>query len=234
LIGLSNSGTATENAARYLRRRILSGDLPAGAPINQNDVAATVGVSRSPVRDAIQLLAAERLIVTRAHSTAVVAPLSLDDLEELYELRIALEPPLCKTALPNLTRVTVLEMNELMEAMESTEDMLVWLEANDRFHAAVYRRASRPRMVEIVHRARQQTGRYTRILVAELGTADSNDQHRRILDAVTNQDGPALERAVRDHLAISRDVILRHLYDKERDAIHSDGRAARPIAGPTD
>jgi len=212
----SRGGTAAYRATDYLRRQIISGELSPGAPINQNDVAVALGVSRSPIRDAIAVLAGERLVVTKAHTTAVVAPLGLDDLQELYELRMAVEPQLCRLALPNLNRVTLMHMEEQLETMEETDDMFTWVEANDRFHADMYRHADRPRMVGIVDRARQQTGRYTRLLITELGTAESNEQHRRIHDAVVARDGPGLEAEVLDHLTSACDVILKLLYEKGR------------------
>ena len=209
--------TAADAAADFLRSRIIAGDLAPGSPINQNEVASALGVSRSPVRDAIAMLAAERLVITKAHATAVVAPLGLDDLQELYEIRMAIEPTLCGLAMPNLNRVTLLRMEEQLETMETTDDLDTGVSPNDRFHAAMYREAPRPRRVEIVDQARQQTGRYTKVLVTELGPEDSNAQHRRILEAVAAGDGPALEAEVRDHLGSACDIILKLLYEKSRD-----------------
>jgi DNA-binding GntR family transcriptional regulator len=205
-------------ATDYLRRRIISGDFAPGAPINQNEVAAQIGVSRSPVRDAIAVLAAERLVVTKAHTTAVVAPLGLDDLQELYELRIAIEPSLCRLALPNLKRKSHFDMEEQLQTMENTDDLARWVETNDLFHAGLYRPAPRPRMVEIVERARQQTGRYTRMLITELGAEESNRQHRRIFDAATRGSGSNLEAEVLEHLRSACDVILKLLYERDRNA----------------
>jgi DNA-binding GntR family transcriptional regulator len=201
-------------ATDYLRRRILAGEVAPGTAISQNEVAAALGVSRSPVRDAITALAAERLVMTKARASAVVAPLSLDDLQELYELRMAIEPSLSRLALPNLNRLTLLHMQEQLEVMEATEDMATWIETNDCFHADLYRQAPRPRMVEIVDRARQQTGRYTRLLITEVGAESSNLQHRRIYDAAARGDGPLLEAELSEHLSSACDLILRLMYER--------------------
>ncbi|MDH3540567.1 MAG: GntR family transcriptional regulator [Acidimicrobiia bacterium] len=214
---IARGRTAASAATDYLRRSIISGELAPGSPINQNEVASELGVSRSPVRDAIAALAAERLVIAKAHATAVVAPLGLDDLQELYELRMAIEPALCRLALPNLSRATVLHMEEQLETMEQTDNALTWVTTNDRFHADMYRQAARPRMVDIVDHARQQTGRYTRVLISELGMGQSNEQHRAILDAVVAADAPRLEAEVLNHLSSACDVILKLLYDKGRN-----------------
>ena len=209
--------TTADSAADYLRKRIIAGDLAPGAPINQQEIAAELGVSRSPVRDAIQVLAGERLVVTRAHATAVVAPLGLDDVQELYELRMAIEPSLCRLALPGLNRMTLLHMEEQLETMERTSNGTTWVLVNDRFHADMYQRAGRPRHVEVVDWARHQTGRYTHLLITELGTSATNDQHRQIYRAAQRGDGPELEALVLDHLSSGCDAILKLLYEKLRN-----------------
>ena len=83
--------TAGQSAAVELRRRILDGSIEPGTVLNQNELARAMGMSRIPIRDALRILAGEGLISMRAHASAVVAPLSLDDLQELYEIRMAIE-----------------------------------------------------------------------------------------------------------------------------------------------
>ncbi len=91
--------TAGQAAAALIREKILSGELPPGAELNQNELASALGMSRIPIRDALRSLGGEGLIVLREHSTATVAPLSRDDLQELYDIRVAIEPRLCREAL---------------------------------------------------------------------------------------------------------------------------------------
>lgn len=136
--------TAGQSAAIAIRRRILSGNLAPGAPLNQNDLAVELGMSRIPIRDALRLLAAEGLVQLRAHATASVTPLSLDDLEELYELRLALEPSLCRIAAPHLTAADLLELEEKLDEMGTLTDPDRWPALNNEFHHILYGRSAGP------------------------------------------------------------------------------------------
>ena len=124
--------TAGQSAARVIRQRILTGELAPGAMLNQNELAEEFGMSRIPIRDALRQLSAEGLVQLRAHATASVTPLSIHDLEELYELRLSLEPKLCGIAAPHLTAADIEELGHTLHALETTTDTDNWLRAQQR------------------------------------------------------------------------------------------------------
>jgi DNA-binding GntR family transcriptional regulator len=194
-----------------LRRRILSGDLGPGAPLNQNELATEFELNRSQVREALTALSEERLVRMRPYATAVVAPFSLDEFQELHEIRIALEPMLSRLALPAVSRQHILEMRNLLEEMAHSNDGATWLEANDEFHATLYRLANRPWLVEIVDRARRLNSRYNRVLVFVLEDRHGEDDHQAILEAIEAQDSKALEERLIYHIKKGHDVVLQHL-----------------------
>jgi DNA-binding GntR family transcriptional regulator len=194
-----------------LRRRILSGELGPGSPLNQNDLATEFKLNRSQVREALTALAEERLVRMRPYATAVVAPLSLDEFQELHEIRIALEPVLSRLALPAATRQHILQMRQLIDTMAETADGATWLDANDEFHAALYRLANRPWLVQIVDRARRLNSRYTRVLVVEMNDRHGEQDHRDILGAIEAQDSKALDVHLIDHIKSGHDLVLQHL-----------------------
>lgn len=201
--------TAGQMAAEEIRQRILSGDLAPGATLNQNELAELLGMSRIPIRDALQSLAAEGLVTLRAHSTATVTPLSLDDLEELYEIRLCIEPALSREALPNVRAKDIARMREILEEMTDAEgsDLLV---LNHRFHEALYTRARKPRSIEIIKRIRQATDRYVRIhLLFDL--AKVHLEHEQILEAVEAQHPRRLEALVAAHLSDGYETMLQYL-----------------------
>jgi DNA-binding GntR family transcriptional regulator len=208
--------TAAEQVARELRQRILSGELPGGAPVHQELIASQLGVSRIPVRDAIRILTAERLLVSKARSSAVVSDLGIGDLQELYDFRLAVEPMMSRLAVANLHRARLLMMEQLEKSMEATSDELVWLEVNDRFHRLLYSESGRPWMIEMLDQARLRTGRYTRLLVSGVTTGPANREHRLILNAAMERDGEALERHVGDHLRSGYDWVLGRLLETQK------------------
>jgi DNA-binding GntR family transcriptional regulator len=206
--------TAGQTAAQLIRERILSGALPPGTALNQLELAQALGMSRIPVRDALRSLAAEGLVEMKAHIPARVAPLSLDELEELYELRLVLEPRLCRDTLPELDQTDLDEMLEMLELMDGHPESESWLAWNDAFHDVMFRRSRRVRTVEIIRRARQQTGRYTRIHQG-VGPSTVQEEHRLIYEAARAGQGRRLESLISAHLSDGYETMLRYVAKQE-------------------
>ncbi len=204
---------AIEELVTGLRRDILSGALQPGTPLNQNDLARASDLNRSQVREGLTVLAEERLVRMRPYTTAVVAPLSLEEFQELHDVRVTLEPLLSRLALTAATRHHVLQMREKMRTMKAAEDGATWLEANDEFHAVLYRQAPRPWIVEIVDRARRLNSRYTRVLILDLDNRSGEQEHVEILEAIEAQDGNELEKRLREHIRSGHDLVLHHLVE---------------------
>jgi DNA-binding GntR family transcriptional regulator len=209
------SGASTGRVAQELRERVLTGELRPGVRLSQSKLAAAHGVSRIPIRDALQVLAAEGLVDTSG-STAVVRELSIAELQELYEMRELVEPALTRTAVPNVGLAEVTMMSGLAEEMEAGTTPAEWLRANARFHALVYTRADRPRMIELTEQLRRLTDRYLYLHIGVFGDTDHlHAEHRRILDAVRRGDAAATAELTRAHLATSHEFILRYLLKDE-------------------
>ena len=218
---------AAESAAgrvtRDLRRRVLSGDLKPGTVLSQARIAAEYDVSRMPARDALQVLANEGL-VDLGPATSVVRELSIAELQELYELREAVEPLLTRLAVPNVGRAQMTQMAALVDAMESEASPAEWLEANARFHAHVFTCADRPRMIELTQHLRRLTDRYLYLHIGVMENLEHlHTEHREILDAVRAGDAAAAAELTRLHLVASHDFILRHLLENELLAPLSQG-----------
>jgi DNA-binding GntR family transcriptional regulator len=167
-------------------------------------------MSRIPIRDAIRTLASEGLVNLQPRRTAVVAPLSLDDLAELYELRMAVEPVASGLAVGRISAADLLAMRGFLRTMVETDDHLDWLTANDEFHACLFENSGRPRMIALLRQAREQTRRYTGIRMAD-GRTDLDAEHRLILVATERRDAPAVEALVRAHLISAFTVLSREL-----------------------
>lgn len=210
------SESAAARVARGLRERVATGALPPGAALSQAAIAADYGVSRIPVRDALQSLATEGLVDLRG-PTAVVTPLSVEDLQELYELREVVEPLATRLAVPGVGRAEVAAMAELLAVMEEPgTGAAAWVAANAAFHQQVYRRAGRPRTVALTEQLRRLTDRYVHLHVGVIGEVGHlQDEHRAILEAVRAQDAARAAELTRVHLATSHEFVLRYLLARE-------------------
>lgn len=202
---------AIEALVSGLRRQILAGELGPGSPLNQNQLATAFGLNRSQVREGLTVLSEERLVLMRPYATAVVAPLSLHEFQELHEVRMVLEPMLSRLALATVPRYLVLQMREVVQTMQETHDGATWLDANDEFHGLLYRQADRPWIVEIIDRARRLSSRYTRVLVFEMQNRNAEMEHVEILQAIEAQDAEKLVDTLIAHMKSGHDMVLQHL-----------------------
>jgi DNA-binding GntR family transcriptional regulator len=160
----------------------------------------------------LHILSTEGL-VNLGVSGAVVTGLSIAELQELYELREAVEPVVTAIAVPNVGRAETTQMAALLERME-TEGIAAaeWLEANAAFHALIYARADRPRMVELTEQLRRLTDRYVYLHLEVIGDVEHlHEEHRQILAAVHRGDAREVADLTRVHLETSHDFILRYL-----------------------
>ena len=168
---------------------MLRGSLPPGTWIRQDEVALRLGVSKIPVREALQRLSASGLVRFEANRGAVVPKLSADDAEENYSLRQAIEVRLLQQALP---RLGIVELAEAEIALSGGTDSLT--EANWQFHRALYRASGWERglaMAEILHAA---VAPYVVLYTEGLGgAADSDAEHVALLAACREGD---VDRAV--------------------------------------
>jgi DNA-binding GntR family transcriptional regulator len=211
--------SAAARVASELRSEILQGDISPGSRLSQQSTAERFGVSRIPVRDALQILVGEGLVHPVSNATAVVTGMSIAELQELYEMREAIEPLATQIAVPNVGRAEHITMRKQLQIMEEHTDTSTWLAANGAFHAAVYERAGRPRMIELVERLRLLTDRYMYVHIEVIGqTEHLVSEHLRILAAVENGDSALAATLTREHLASAHDFILRYLMDGQDSA----------------
>ena len=187
-----------------LRERILRGDYPEGEPLRQDAVADELGVSRIPVREALRQLEAEGLVTFSPHRGAVVSTLSLEEIDELFELRADIESDLLTRAIPRMTneqfeRATDL-LDEFQEALRTGEASR-WGPLNWHFHAALYAPACRNFTMGVLQKLHQHSDRYFRmqVLLAH-GGARANDEHRAIAAAVQERDVRVACRLMREHI----------------------------------
>ncbi len=127
-----------------LRTDIAQGRLAPGQRLAPTEIAARLGCSPMPVRDAIRRLAAEGFVTISPRKETTVASLSIEEMRELFAIREVLEGYAASQACPSLTREDQRELNSLVEAMESrvrANDLRGWFRHNQQFHFRVFERA---------------------------------------------------------------------------------------------
>lgn len=182
---------------------MLSGTIEPGTWIRQDEVADRLGVSKIPVREALQRLAAIGLVRFEANRGVVVPELSAAEAQENYTLRQAIEVQLLRQALP---RLSIVDLAEAEIALSSTATVT---ESNWQFHRALYQASGWQRglaMAEILHAA---VAPYVVLYTEGLGGAeDSDNEHRTLLDNSRTGDGEVAEHQLVRHLESAATVLI--------------------------
>jgi len=177
--------TVAEAVAEKLRARILTGDLREGSQLRQEVLAAELGVSRIPLREAFRRLEGEGLLTILPHRGAIVSVLSKDEIAEMFDLRALIEPDLIRRAVPNLSAADLREAEETLAGYKAAfehRDVETWGKLNTQFHTALYRPAKRPRSFALAQTLLDQTDRYTRMqLLLTGGQSRAQREHAELL-----------------------------------------------------
>jgi DNA-binding GntR family transcriptional regulator len=182
-----------------LRDAIISGELPPNSAIRQEDLAERFGVSRMPVRQAIDVLAAEGWVEQKPHRGAVVQPLNADDAAELFEVRFALESLAIRRSFPLLTDEQVRQIEAALEDLEAGHGDVPLLHQS--FHLALYAAAG-PRLLRLLMQQLDAVQRYLRFELAELHVFESDrEEHRELAAAAAARDPERGLRVLTAHIA---------------------------------
>lgn len=196
--------TVAEAVADTLRRRILAGELGEGEQLRQEVLAAELGVSRIPLREAFRLLEGEGLITIAPHRGAVVAVRSPEEIGELFDLRVLLEPDILRHAIPKLTERDLREAATILAGYSNAltqRDVEAWGRLNTQFHLALYRPAERPRSLALVRSLLDQTDGYTRMqLLLTGGQSRAQREHTELLELCRARKTGAAAKLVEDHV----------------------------------
>lgn len=206
-----------------LRAAILSGNLAPGAPLRQDRLAASLGISKIPVREALLRLVAEGLVSVEANRGFTVAQLEAGEAEEVLDIRAVLECRAILLAVPLMCDAAITEASAILDEAESTSSIDRWGELNWAFHAALYRSADRPKLAQLIRQTSNQTERYIRVLISNSDYRSiAEREHRTILAACALRNGEAASALLGQHIRQTGDLIARFLEDQ----------AARKVGSP--
>ena len=176
------AGVFTKNDYAYaqVRSRILTGELPPGAVISQARLAEELGVSTTPLREAIRRLAAEGMILLEAHRDAHVSTVSAQEARHLHEVRERVDPLAAGLAAERRTEEQLKQMNDALTRLTPLRGAtsLDALTAHREFHRAVYRASGNAILVDILEQLWDKSDRYR--LIGLRARADSPDDSARI------------------------------------------------------
>ena len=188
-----------------LREAILKGELKPGERLMEMHLANKLGVSRTPIREAIRMLEQEGLAVTIPRKGAQVAKMTEKDLQDVLEVRDALDALTVTCACERMTDAQFVELKEAMKAFEQatkTDDVRKIVEADEAFHDVIYAAAANPKLETIINSAREQMYRYRYEYVKNPSVyAQIIQEHKTIIDGFDRRDVEFLKDIMHTHLS---------------------------------
>ncbi len=200
----------TEQITGELRRRILNGQLAEGTMLRQERLAADLGVSRIPLREAIRHLEAEGLVASELHKGTVVSSLSPGELEELFGIRMQLETWLFEAAIPRMTEADFARAAALIDEAAEAGHAENWSELNWRFHEALYCPSGSRIALRLLRSVHDNAARYVNLqLVVVQGDVEHElSDHHAILAYARLRDSERGVDMLRRHIArVSRNLL---------------------------
>jgi DNA-binding GntR family transcriptional regulator len=205
--------TSADQIRHGLAARIISGDLAPGTALDETLIAAEFEVSRTPVREALRLLAASGLVDQRPHAKSLVAKPDEAELHGMFEVMSYLEAicaGLSAVAMTSAEREALDALHQQMATIVHSGDAAAYAEANDRFHALIYDGAHNRYLGEVTRATRSRVQPFRRAQFLALGRlAKSHTEHGTIVEAILRGDRPEAEQAMRSHIVIVEDAVQR-------------------------
>jgi len=201
----------SQRAYSQLRRKILMGEFRPGQRIQEERLAEMLGISRTPVRDALRHLQRDGLVQLAGHGGATITPLKASELEDLYQVRAVLESLAARLAAERATAGHVTAMKEaLQKAQEAWErgDKIAVLEANSTLHDTIYAAAGSRHLRDVLESVRAPLLLFRAIINYAPGEYDRIlAEHHLLVGRIEAHDPDGAERAMREHMASDRERV---------------------------
>ncbi len=203
--------TLHEEVVERIRDMIFDGDLKAGTRVPEKSLCQTFGISRTPLREALKVLAADGLITLQPNRGAWITKLTPEDVDELFPIMGSLEALSGELACRNATDEDVAEMRALhyeMALHHTRGDQPSYFRINQKIHEKIMEIAGNPTLLQVYQSLAQRIRRARYLANASINRWDAAMQeHEAILDALAARDGEKLAVLLNDHLLNKQEAV---------------------------
>jgi len=214
-------GTLVDRVYEKLEDGILSQKYRKGEALIEMNISADLGVSRTPVREAIRMLEQKGLVETHPHKGAVVVGISRKDMEDIYAIRMYVEGLAAKWAAKNITEAQMQALTEIVDLQEfyqiknSSEKIN---ELDSRFHAQIFQYSGSRTLQHILSELHHMIQWFRELSIKTEGRAEKAiNEHREILSALEARDQDLAERLTVGHIMNAWENLSKQLENEERD-----------------
>jgi len=205
----------SEQLAELMREEIRAGTWAAGQPLVQEELAKRYQVSRIPIREALLMLASGGLVTSRAGGGHAVKELSAEEVDELYDLRLQIEPSLSPYIVENASPRQLRDWRTLLRELNDTpRSSPEWVKKNFAFHLSMYEAAQRPHSLRLVKLLLDLTFSYVQVFMSHTDVINNVEQeHDEMLNFIEKCDASGLEATIREHLQTTQRCLSANLRD---------------------
>lgn len=218
-IALLQSSTLTSVVQGEIERMILSGELAPGAKLTEMALAARLGVSRGPLREAFRMLEEAGLVRTEKNRGVFVRDIPIDEATEIFDLRAAMDELVGRQLAQCITPAQLKEVRALVDAMERavrTDDTRGYHLLNLQFHDRLVEMAGNRKLCAIYRKLIKELSLFRRLNLADgVLLPISAGEHRAIVKAIASGDPEAAGRAMFDHVMESKERTLRRHLERQ-------------------
>ncbi|MDI2587531.1 MULTISPECIES: GntR family transcriptional regulator [unclassified Psychrobacillus] len=204
--------TLQSKVTTKLRDLILKGEFKMGDRLMQEEWAQKLGVSRMPLREALRQLEVEGLVRIEPRRGAIVTPISIEDIEEIYRLRQMLEGEVAVQSLPFLEEEDIKELEYLYEKMlnlkHTESEMELYMQLNKEFHQIIIEASPGRRIKGFIHTLWQGVPQYTPSLLAK-HLSDSHEEHRLMVKYIKEKDAVRLREVMEKHINRTKENLIK-------------------------
>ncbi len=195
-----------------LKGAIVKGDIPPGGRLIESRLAETLGISRTPVREAIHKLEREGYLRKLSRGGFSVLGLSLEDVEETFGIRGVLESYAARLAAQNHRKTDLKPLEKKIKLYQKhldCKDLDALPDINTEFHDLLYALSRSPKLIHMINNLRDQIYRFRQLILRDEKMAKmSNEDHKDMLERIRQRDADGVERLVRDHLTRGKKAVM--------------------------
>jgi DNA-binding GntR family transcriptional regulator len=204
-----------------LKQAIVRGDFSPGNRLVESRIAEAMGISRTPVREAIHKLEREGLIKKLPQGGFYVLNLTREEIEETFGIRSVLESYAARLAAINHQKEELEPLEEKIGEFQyflNRGEMETLLKINTEFHNLLYAMSRSPKLIKLINDLQDQIYRFRKIILnIETMAKTSNDDHRQMLSAMKTRDADRVETLVRQHILRGQRIVLKELENGARE-----------------
>ena len=206
----------TEQAYKSIKEKIIKCQILPGSDISESEICEELGMSRTPVREALLRLQQENFITIFPRKGIIVSPITVKDIHEVYQIREMVEVYTATNSCKNMSIDCLMEFKEKFSQIKfipNTPDAMKYFELDIKFHKYIVQSSKNDYLIEFMSKIYDLDSRIRIMSTLEIGDIEtrSKPEHFAIIDSLIDRDIKKIEKSILEHLRTSREAALKRI-----------------------